>query len=235
MFIGHFGVGFAAKPVAPRVSLGVLFLAAQFVDLLWPTLLLLGVERVAIAPGATVVTPLDFQHYPVSHSLIAAVAWAVLAGGAALALRVGRRAAIVLALLVLSHWLLDALVHRPDLPLTPFGDARVGLGLWNSLPATLLVELPLFAAGAWLYARATRPRDAAGRWGFWGLVAFLLVIYAGNLFGAPPPNAMAIAWVGQAQWLLVLWAFWLDRHRVLPGNARSQPRGPNDADASQAV
>ena len=217
MFIGHFGVGFAAKRYAPRAGLGTLFLAAQFVDLLWPTLLLLGIERVAIAPGATVVTPLDFQHYPVSHSLLAVVGWAALVGGGYLALRGARREALLLALLVISHWLLDALVHRPDLPLAPFGATRVGFGLWNSLPLTLLVEVPLFVVGGWLYARATRARDAAGRWGFWGLVAFLLLVYAANLSGEPPPDAMAIAWVGQAQWLLVLWGYWLDRHRELRG------------------
>ena len=219
MFIGHFGVGFAAKRYAPRAGLGVLFLAAQFIDLLWPTLLLLGVERVAIAPGTTVVTPLDFEHYPVSHSLLAVVGWAVLVGGGYFALRGARREALVLALLVISHWLLDALVHRPDLPLAPFGEARVGLGLWNSMTATLLVEMPLFFVGAWFYARATRARDAAGRWGLWGLVGFLLLIHAGNLFGGPPPTVAAIGWVGQAQWLLVLWGFWLDRHREPYGGA----------------
>jgi hypothetical protein len=213
MFVGHFGIGLAAKRYAPRASLGTLFVAAQFVDLLWPTLLLLGVERVAIAPGITRVMPLDFQHYPVSHSLLAVCGWAVLIGGGYLALRGARREALVLALLVLSHWLLDALVHRPDLPLTPFGEARVGLGLWNSMAATLWVELTIFLGGGWIYARATRARDAAGRWGFWGLMVFLLLIQAANLLGDPPPSATAIAWVGQAQWLLVLWAFWLDRHR----------------------
>ena len=164
MFIGHFGVGFAAKRWAPRASLGTLFLAAQFIDLLWPTLLLLGVERVAIAPGNTVVTPLDFEHYPFSHSLLAVAGWAALLAGASLALGKGRRVAGALAALVISHWLLDALTHRPDLPLAPLGDARVGLGLWNSLPATLFVEMALFCAGVWLYARATRARNATGRW-----------------------------------------------------------------------
>lgn len=213
MFLGHFGVGFAAKRCAPRVNLGVLFLAAQFIDLLWPSLLLLGVERVSIAPGITAVTPLDFEHYPVSHSLLAVVGWSALVGGVCFALRRSWREALVLALLVISHWFLDALVHRPDLPLAPFGDARVGLGLWNSMAATLLVEGSIFLVGVWLYARATRARDAAGRWGFWGLVALLLVIQAANLLGSAPPSVAAIAWVGQAQWLLVLWAFWLDRHR----------------------
>ena len=172
MFLGHFGVGFAAKRAAPRLSLGVLFLAAQFIDLLWPTLLLIGVERVSIAPGITAVTPLDFEHYPVSHSLLAVVGWSVLVGGVCFVLRRSWREALLLALLVISHWFLDALVHRPDLPLAPVGDARVGLGLWNSLAATLLVEGSIFLGGVWMYARATRARDAAGRWGLWHYLGY---------------------------------------------------------------
>lgn len=213
MFIAHFGVGFGAKPFAPRVSLGTLFLAAQFVDLLWPTLLLLGWESVRIEPGATVVTPLLFEHYPISHSLLAVLGWAVLIATIHFWLKREMRNALILGALVVSHWLLDAVVHRPDLPLAPGSSTLVGLNAWSSLPLTLLLEGVLFAAGVWLYAQATAALDAAGRWGFYGLVAFLILVYAGNLFGAPPPNAQAIAWVGQAQWLLVLWAYWLDRHR----------------------
>jgi hypothetical protein len=213
MFIGHFGVGFAAKRLTPRAGLGSLFLAAQFLDLLWPTLLAIGVERVAIVPGITTVTPLDFQHYPISHSLVAVACWAFFVGGCHFAIRGGWREALMMGFLVVSHWLLDALVHRPDLPISPFDDARVGLGLWNSLPLTLAVEMPIFLAGCWLYSHATRARDGIGRWGFYSLVAFLLAIHAMNLFGKPPPSVMAIAWAGQAQWLIVLWAYWLDRHR----------------------
>ena len=213
MFVGHFGVGFAAKRLAPRAGLGSLFLAAQLLDLLWPTLLLVGWERVAIAPGVTAVTPLDFEHYPISHSLLAVAGWSAALGGAYFAITGRWKEAFVVAALVASHWFLDAIVHRPDLPLTPLGPERIGLGLWNSLPATLAVELPLFIGGCWLYARATRPRDAIGRWGFVGLVAFLAVTHAGNLMGDPPPSVTAIAWVGHAQWLLVLWAAWIDRHR----------------------
>jgi len=140
-------------------------------------------------------------------------AWAVLTGAVYLAVKKDSRGALVLALLVVSHWLLDALVHAPDLPLYPGSATMAGLGAWSSLPLTLAIELPIFALGAWLYARSTRPLDATGRWAFAGLVAFLLAIQAGNLLGAPPPSVEAIAWVGQAQWLLVLWAFWADNHR----------------------
>jgi membrane-bound metal-dependent hydrolase YbcI (DUF457 family) len=213
MFIGHFGVGFAAKRIAPRVSLGTAFLAAQFIDLLWPTLLLLGLERVRIAPGATAVTPLVFEHYPITHSLLAVIAWAIALAGLFWIMRRNQRGALVVAALVVSHWLLDAVVHAPDLPLTPGGVSRVGLGLWNSPIGTLLVEVPLFALGVWLYARSTRATDQAGRWGLWLLVAFLLLVHAGNMLGPPPPSVPMIAWAGHAQWLLVLWAYWLDRHR----------------------
>lgn len=213
MFIGHFGVGFAAKAAAPAVSLGSLFLAAQFIDLLWPTLLLAGLEQVRIAPGITRVTPLDFVHYPISHSLVAVLGWAILFAAVYAFARRSRRGAIVLAVAVLSHWVLDLVVHRPDLPLYPGGAARAGLGLWNSIGGTLAVELALFAAGLWLYLRTTEASDGTGRWALWSLVAFLLLVYAANLFGEPPPSVTAIAWVGQAQWLLVAWAYWVDRHR----------------------
>lgn len=213
MFIGHFGIGFGAKAAAPRASLGTLFLAAQFIDLLWPALLLLGVERVRIEPGATAVTPLVFEHYPVSHSLLAVMVWALLLALGYRFLRRDNRGAWVIGLAVLSHWLLDALVHQPDLPLFPGSSVLAGLTLWDSLPATLAVELPLFAIGVWLYLRTTRPRDRIGTWGLGGLLGLLVVIYAGNLFGPPPPNVMAIAWAGQMQWLLVLWAYWVDAHR----------------------
>ena len=213
MFIGHFGIAFAARRIAPQVSLGTAFLAAQFLDLLWPTLLLAGRESVRILPGATAVTPLVFEHYPISHSLLAVLLWAGVLGGLYRLTRGGARAALVVAGLVVSHWLLDAIVHAPDLPLAPGGDARIGLGLWNSVAGSQLLELALFAAGAWLYASATVARDRTGRWALVALVAFLLLIQAGNVAGPPPPDTSAIAWVGQAQWLLVAWGYWVDAHR----------------------
>lgn len=219
MFIGHFGVAFGAKRAARRVSLGTLFLAAQFIDLLWPVLLLMGVERVRIAPGVTAVTPLDFEHYPISHSVLAVLGWAVLVGGAHFLLRRERRAALIVAALVLSHWFLDLVVHRPDLPLMPGAGPLVGFGGWYSLPLTLLIEVPIFLAGVWLYARATIASDGQGRWALWSLVAFLLAVYAANLFGPPPPDVTAIAWAGQLQWLLVIWAYWVDRHRTIRSGA----------------
>jgi hypothetical protein len=214
MFIGHFGVGFGAKAAAPKMSLGTLLLAAQFIDLLWPTLLLLGVEQVRIVPGATAMTPLRFELYPVSHSLLAVLGWAAGLGLVVYALRRSLRGALVAGLAVLSHWVLDLFVHAPDLPLVP-GGARYGFGLWSSVPATLGVELLLFGAGLALYLRATHARNAKGRWGLWGLAAFLLLTYLANVFSAPPPSVAAIAWIGQTQWLLVAWGYWVDRNREI--------------------
>jgi hypothetical protein len=215
MFIGHFAIAFAAKRVAPTVSLGTAFLAAQWLDLLWPTLLLMGLESVRIAPGATAVTPLIFENYPYSHSLLWVCVWALAIGGAYFAMQRNARAAVVVGLLVVSHWVLDAIVHVPDLPIAPGPDVmRVGLGLWQSIAATFAVEVPLFVAGLWLYARCTRARDRVGRWALVGLAAFLAAIYAANILGPPPHDARAIAWVGQAQWLLVAWGYWVDSHRA---------------------
>jgi hypothetical protein len=219
VFLGHYAVAIGAKRVAPRASLGTLIAAAAFLDLVWPVLVLLGLERVAVAPGATAFTPLDFEHYPISHSLVMSVVWGAAFGGAYFLVRHDLRAAAVVGLLVVSHWFLDAIVHRPDLPLTLGGDARVGLGLWNSIPATLAVELAMFAVGVWLYVGATRARDRIGSVGFAAFALFVLVIYAGAAFGPPPPSAAAIAWSDMGQWLVVALAAWIDAHRSVSARA----------------
>jgi hypothetical protein len=215
MFIGHFGLGFGAKRAAPAVSLGTLFLACQFADLLWPTLLLLGVEHMEVEPGATKMTPLNFVSYPYSHSLLALCVWGVVFGAGYLAIRRTRvSAAVTIAVLVVSHWVLDFITHRPDLPLTLSGPARVGLGLWSSIPGTLVVEGLIFACGIALYTRATVPRDRIGSIGLWSLVVFLVVVHLASSFGPPPPTAAAVAWSAQAMWLLVAWGYWVDGHRL---------------------
>jgi len=214
MFIGHFAVAFAAKRAAPSVSLGTLFVACELVDLVWPVFVLLGIETVRIAPGSTAFTPLEFIHYPWTHSLLMCAAWSALFGFGYSLVRKNFRAAIVVAAVVLSHWFLDALVHRPDLPLVPGGAARIGLGLWNSVAATLVVEGLMFAAGVFVYLRTTRAKDRVGAIGLWVLVIFLLMAYAAAAFGPPPPNAQAVAWAGiVGGTVTALWGYWVDRHR----------------------
>ncbi len=213
MFIGHFALGFAAKRAAPRLSLAALFAAAQLADLIWPFLLAAGVEQVRIVPGITAFTPLDFVSYPYSHSLLALALWGLLLGGICAVIVRDRRVMVVVAALVVSHWVLDWVTHRPDLPLYP-GSAKVGLGLWNSVPATVVVESAMFAVGVWLYARATRATDVIGRRAFAAFVGFLLAAYAANL-GPPPPSitALVIAAIAGAA-VIILWAWWFDRHRT---------------------
>ncbi|AHM60569.1 hypothetical protein D770_11560 [Flammeovirgaceae bacterium 311] len=214
MFIGHFAVGFGAKKAQPAISLGTYFLAAQWLDLLWPTLLLLELEQVVINPGITVVNPLEFTHYPISHSLLMVLVWSGLFALGYWLLKKNRAGAMVLGLCVLSHWVLDLIMHRPDLPLYPGDSPLLGLGLWNSLPGTILVEGLVFAAGLALYLRATTAVNKKGIYGLWSLVVFLVVIQTGNLFGPPPPDVAGIAWAGHLQWLFVLWGYWVDKNRM---------------------
>lgn len=215
MFIGHLAVALAAKRTAPTVSLGTLFLACQLADLIWPNLVLAGVERFAIDPGNTVVTPLDFQSYPYSHSLVALGGWAALAAVIYKAVRRSPPVAalVTIAVLVLSHWVLDVVSHRPDVPLTIGGSTKLGLGLWSSRPATIIVELVMLVAGVATYIRTTRSIDRTGMFALTGLIVFLLVINVANMFGPPPPSVAAVAWSAQAVWLIVAWGYWIDRHR----------------------
>jgi hypothetical protein len=213
MFIGHYAVGFAAKKFAPQTSLGALMAAPLLLDMLWPVFLLLGWEQVRIDPGNTAFTPLDFVSYPYSHSLVATLGWATLF--ALLYYLVARyhAGAIAIWIGVVSHWVLDAIVHRPDLPLYPGGQTRVGLSLWDSIPATVIVESVLFIIGVWLYARATRPLDGIGKYGFWSFVGLLVLLYVGNLFSPPPGSTTALAVVALAFWVVIPLAWWFDRHR----------------------
>lgn len=214
MFIGHFALAFGAKKFAPQVSLGILFLACQLADIIWPNLVLLGIEALEVEPGITVMTPLNFVHYPYSHSLVALLLWgAIFAVLYALLRRSGTKAAIVIGMLVLSHWVLDVLTHRPDMPISLADSSAIGFGLWNFPVFAIPLELMLFGVGIWLYLRHTRPLDRQGSLGFWALTLFLLVVYAANLLGPPPPSSAAVAWSVQALWLLIAWGFWVDHHR----------------------
>jgi membrane-bound metal-dependent hydrolase YbcI (DUF457 family) len=224
VFVGHLAVALASKRAAPRVSLGVLVGAAAWLDLIWPPFLLLGLERVRVDPGNTAFTPLAFDSYPWSHSLVMVLLWGALAGLAATAIYKDRVAGAVVGLLVVSHWVLDAVTHRPDMPLWPGGGPKVGLGLWNSIPLTLVVEGAMWIAGLAIYLRATRPIDRRGTIAFWSLVGLCTVMWAGGPFSPPPPSAEAVARFSVGVWLLPVWARWADAHRR-PLNARATGRG----------
>jgi membrane-bound metal-dependent hydrolase YbcI (DUF457 family) len=214
VFIGHYALAFGAKRYVPTVSLGMLFLACQFADLLWPTLLLLGLERVEIDPGNTAFTPLNFISYPYSHSLVMLLAWSAVIALAYKAIRGGpAQAALVIAGLVLSHFLLDFITHRPDLPITTSGATKVGLGLWNAPIATLIIESLMLIVGVLVYAMTRTSQGRKVGTGLWVLVGVLVAIYFANAFGPPPPNVMTIAVGGHALWLFVAWAYWIDRNR----------------------
>lgn len=213
MFLGHFGVALAAKKAAPTTSLGTLVFAAQLADLLWPIFLLLGWEQVRIAPGITRVTPLDFVSYPWSHSLVAQLGWGMALGAAYFALRRDGRAAAVVGACVPTHWLLDYIVHRPDMPLVP-GGPRYGLGMWNSLPLTLAAELGVLVIGLVIYLSERRAADRTGQFALWSFVIVLVALYLASTFGPPPPNVRVLAFSALAIWLTVPWAAWADGHHM---------------------
>ena len=213
MFLGHFGLGFAGKRIAPDMSLGSLFLAVQFADLLFWILALVGAEHFRISPGATRVTPMDFYDYPYSHSLVALAVWGLVLGAVYWIARRWLAGAIVLAVGIVSHWVLDVIVHRADMPLGLHGP-YLGLQVWRSLPLTLFLEAVVFSAGIGVYLNATRARDAVGVWAFWALVVLLAALWLGSVLGPPPPSERVVAWAGLAMWLFVPWGWWIDRHRA---------------------
>src|SRR5690348_6176264 len=213
MFLGHYGLALAAKRLTPRASLGTLVLAAQWLDELWPIFLVLGIERVRVSPGLMAANPLEFEYYPFSHSLAMAIVWSVVVGGVYFARRRDRRSALIVGLLVLSHWILDLPMHAPDLPLWPGSSVKLGLGAWRSIPLTIVLELIVFVPGLVIYLRTTRARDRIGSWALGTMVVLLLIIFFSG-FSSAPPSARAIGYSALGIWLFVPWSYWIDRHRA---------------------
>ena len=225
MFIGHYAVGLASKKLAPRASLGALIAAPILLDLLWPIFLLLGWEHVSIMPSSNPFHRLQFDSYPISHGLVAVVGWATLFASLYFGIARYAAGAIVIWIGVISHWLLDYVVHRPDLPLYA-GSRLVGLGLWNHRWATVAIELAMFAIAIWIYLRQTMPKDKIGAYAFWAFIIFLLIAYAGAIFGPPPKSVKMLAIGTLLTWLFNPWAWWFDSHRgpqkVEPGSSTQQ-------------
>jgi membrane-bound metal-dependent hydrolase YbcI (DUF457 family) len=215
MFIGHFGLSFAAKKMAPKVSLGTLFIATQFVDLLWPFLLIFHIEKVEVIPGYTKTNAFEFLYFPYTHSLLMGIVWGLLAGAIYWLFKKDPRGAIVIGLCVLSHWFLDLVVHTADLPLTPFGDYKVGLGLWNHVAITLIIEFALFLAGSYIYADATRAKNKVGKWVLWALVSLLLLVQLANTFGPAPTGSVMNLFISFTTLMVIVLAlaYWVDKNR----------------------
>jgi hypothetical protein len=212
MFVGHYSVSFVAKRIAPEVPLWILFVAAQIVDIFWAIFIATGIEQVRIVPGFTASNPLDLHFMPFTHSLPASLLWAI--GLAAITAALlpscrNRRAMLVVAVVVMSHWLLDLLVHVPDLPLWG-NEHKVGFGLWNHFAVALLLETALLLAGAfWLCADSNQAKH---RKRLIILTAVLLLVHAGNLIGPPPQSVTHLAISAFAAYVIFgLWAWFAQR------------------------
>ncbi|MFZ3091089.1 MAG: hypothetical protein WA240_10775 [Nitrospirota bacterium] len=222
MFIGHYGIALAAKRIDKDISLGTLFFATQFADILFFVLTLVKIERMSFAPGITKVSPLDFTHYPYSHSLAASFFWA---GLFFVVFRIAllnsdsnkNRIALAIGATVLSHFLLDAIVHRADLPLLGGDSYKIGLGLWNYVFASSLIELLIFLSGLWMYLKSTKGATFAGKYGMIIFSTFVTVIWIASLLTPTPSDLNIIGFVifGLVFQLIVIGIVsWLDRKRV---------------------
>ena len=217
MFIGHYAIGLASKKFAPRTSMGALIAAPILLDLLWPIFLLVGWEHVSIAPNNNPFLRLQFDSYPISHGLVAVIGWATLFASIYFGFTRYLAGAIVIWIGVASHWLLDFIVHVPDLPLMAHGRVY-GAGLWNHRWLTLAIELAMFAIAIWTYQRETRAKDKIGLYAFLAFVVLLLAAYAGAAFGPAPPSVKKLAAITLLTWLMIPWAWWFDAHReIKPG------------------
>ena len=222
MFVGHFAVAMVAKRAEPRLSLPLLFAAAQLLDILWPLFILLGIEHSRVTPGITAASPLDLYDIPYSHSLVTSLLWSVLFA-APWWLRKRVRAGAIIAACVFSHFVLDWVTHRPDMPIAPGNPARFGLGLWNHLGAALAVESALFVAGIAAYVSATRARSKMGSLGMWGLFVVLAAVWLSGSFAPPPPGIQTVAISAIAAIPIILgWAWAVDRGRI-PRSAPARP------------
>ena len=213
MFVGHYALGLAAKQLAPRTSLGALIAAPILLDLLWPIFLLVGWEYVSIEPSQNPFLRLQFDAYPISHGLVAVIGWATLFASIYFGVARYLVGAITIWFGVISHWLLDYIVHRPDLPLYAGSSRLLGLGLWNRPKTTMVIELVMFAAGVLIYSRATNAKNAIGNYAFWFFALALVGVYAAVVFAPPPSSVKKLAIGTMFSWLFVVWAWWLDRNR----------------------
>jgi hypothetical protein len=223
MFVGHYGVGLAAKRFAPRMSVGTLVLAALFADLLGWALVVAGIEHFAIKPGITITNPLDLYDYPISHSLATDAVWGALLAAGYYLVRKYWRGSLLIFVAVLSHWFLDFVAHRADMPLAPGIHKYYGLGLYNSRIGMISVEGLIWLSGIVIYLRATRSKKRLGIYVFWIGAAALTWIWLVSLRGLPPPGTIVQAGISSLVFMFVTvaWAYWVDhlRRSTLDQNA----------------
>ncbi len=208
MFIGHYALGLGSKKFSHAPSLAMMFIAVQMLDLLWPIFTLIGIESFTIEPGITILTPLNFISYPWSHSLLMSIVWGAVLGGIYFSITKRRQGSLLLAALVISHWILDLITHRPDLQLSPFSEMRVGFGLWNYPVLEPVIEFGMFFAGAIIYYRAA---DVRRKVAYWLLIVFFTVFHIANLMSPPPPSTEMVSWSANMLWLFVFWAWWVEK------------------------
>lgn len=214
MFIGHYGVGLAAKGIDRKPSLGTLLMAAQFLDLIWPVFLISGLEKVKIEIGATKLTPLNFGYYPFTHSLGAVVFWGILFGLVYFLFKRNLKSSLLMFFLVVSHWIIDFIVQPHDIPLFPWIKNKLGLGIWNSPIVSISIEVLIFLVGAGIYIHRTHSKNEKGIIGVWSFLIFLLAMYIMNVFGSPPASTGSVVFAGLAQWIFIIWGYWIDKNRT---------------------
>ncbi len=215
MFIGHYAAALALKQVEKKTSLGMLFLAVQWADILYFPLVVLGIEKLNIVPHFTKSNHLDLEYFPFSHGLLGSIIWAILTFLGFKLITKETRVAVVMAVAVLSHWFLDLVVHVPDLPLWDDTSPKLGLGLWNYPLVAYVIEAAMLIIGVWLYLSGTKPKSTGGKYGIIVFAGFLLLINAINFFSPPPPdNKVMLALSSTVMFaLLGAVAFWLDKKR----------------------
>lgn len=217
MLVGHFAVGLVGKRVAPSVSLGTLVFAAMLADLLWCIFMIAGVEHVEFRPAMGAGNYFAASNIAYSHSLLMDAVWAALLAAAYFLRRRSPRGAWILFAVVISHWILDWIAHRPDMPLAPGTRTFFGLGLWTSIPATIVIEGGFWLAAVILYARAFRPKGRARIFAFWTVVAILTLVWYGNISGPPPRDPHSAPYASLILFsLAVAWAYWINRLRTAP-------------------
>ncbi len=225
MFVGHYGVSFAARPAGGGVPLWIWFVAVQWMDIVWSMLVLLGIEKMRIVPGFTEANAYDLYYMPYTHGLSGSILLSFALGTVvALFIPGNRRTTLLLvAAASFSHWILDLIVHVPDLPLYDNSD-KVGFGLWRHVLLSFPLELIVLGLGAWWYARATRFAENRRRYAFWAFVALLAAMQVYANFGPPPSSPEAMAVMALAFYtVLAGMAAWVERIATGPAGAGHAP------------